>query len=178
MTDTIIVRPAQVKDAPGIARVHVLTWQSAYAGIVDATHLANLSVEQRTERWRGFLAAEGEQFVSVAETSAHEITGFAAGCPNVDPEDVAYAGELWAIYLLPGFQRQGLGRRLVQGVVQALRDHHMNSLIIWALAENPGRRFYEALGGVTVRTRDCTIGEQTLSEVAYGWLNTDSLAVL
>ncbi len=178
MPDTITVRPASVKDASGIARVHVLSWQSAYAGIVDATFLANLSIEQRTQRWQTWLSDVEEQFVSVAETEGGEIVGFAAGTYNREPLDAAYAGELWAIYILPQGQHQGVGRRLVQGVVQALRAKGMDTLIIWALAENPGRGFYEAIGGEYIRTKDCTIGEQTLPEVAYGWLNTDSLAGL
>ncbi|MBK8046438.1 MAG: GNAT family N-acetyltransferase [Anaerolineales bacterium] len=178
MPDTINVRPASVKDAPGIARVHVLSWQSAYAGIVDVDHLANLSIEQRTQRWQAWLSDVEAQFVCVAEIEGGEIVGFAAGTYNREPLDAAYAGELWAIYILPQAQRQGVGRRLVQGVVQALRAQGLTTLIIWALAENPGRHFYEALGGEYIRTKDCTIGEQTLPEVAYGWLNTDALVCL
>ena len=37
------------------------------------------------------------------------------------------------------------------------------------LAENPSRRFYEALGGQELSRQDITIGGATLVEVAYGW---------
>jgi len=34
------IRPATVADAPGIARVHVLTWQCAYKGQIPLRPLA------------------------------------------------------------------------------------------------------------------------------------------
>jgi hypothetical protein len=37
------------------------------------------------------------------------------------------------------------------------------------LAENPSRRFYQALGSQELGRQDITIGGATLVEVAYGW---------
>ena len=46
-------RPAAVpSDAEALARVHVRSWQSAYAGLVDADHLARLDPAERAGRWR------------------------------------------------------------------------------------------------------------------------------
>jgi hypothetical protein len=51
----------------------------------------------------------------------------------------------------------------------------MRSLLVWVLADNPSRRFYEALGGQTVRVQPITIGGVTLDGVGYGWLDTSVL---
>ena len=42
----MIVRDAELRDARGIAEVHVRSWQAAYAGIIPDEELARLSVDQ------------------------------------------------------------------------------------------------------------------------------------
>jgi hypothetical protein len=66
-------------------------------------------------------------------------------------------------------QRHGLGRRLSATVVQQLIQVGMTSLLVWVLADNPARKFYEALGGRYVYDKRVSIGNARLVEVAYGW---------
>ena len=47
----MIIRDAELRDARGIAEVHVRSWQAAYAGIVPDEDLAQLSVDQREQFW-------------------------------------------------------------------------------------------------------------------------------
>jgi hypothetical protein len=47
----------------------------------------------------------------------------------------------------------------------------MTSLLVWVLADNPARKFYEALGGQYVYDKQVSIGNARLVEVAYGWRN-------
>jgi hypothetical protein len=42
-------------------------------------------------------------------------------------------------------------------------------MLIWVIEENPACRFYEALGGKRIDTRDSEIGGKKLREIAYGW---------
>ena len=46
------IRPATSGDAPGIARVQVLTWQQTYRGILPDPFLDGLDVERSAESWR------------------------------------------------------------------------------------------------------------------------------
>jgi hypothetical protein len=48
-------------------------------------------------------------------------------------------------------------------------------MIVWVLADNPARRFYEALDGQYVGERDIEIDGVKLREVAYGWADTGHL---
>jgi hypothetical protein len=43
------------------------------------------------------------------------------------------------------------------------------------LRDNPFRRFYSARGGQEVGEQSITIGDVTLHEVAYGWMDTTRL---
>lgn len=177
MDTTITVRPAQVKDAESIAFVQIATWRTAYKNIIDAEYLDSLLVHQRSDYWHSRLEAPAEAVIMVATNSFGEVIGFASAGPN-HAESSPYAGEIYGLYVLDPYQRQGIGRRLVQAVVRLLRARDMNSLVIWVFKANPAREFYAKLGGRPVQEREIEIGRQHLTEVAYGWPNTASLAVL
>jgi ribosomal protein S18 acetylase RimI-like enzyme len=165
------VREAMAADAPGVAAVQVATWRSAYRDIVPAPYLAALSVERRA----GVFAAMRRDpvtghglFVAVAPAGS-EVVGFASCGPDREgPSPVA--GELSAIYVLPAWQRQGVGRRLVAAVARRLVGAGRTSMRVWVLTANePGRLFYERLGGRVLATRWIEVGGAPLEETAYGW---------
>lgn len=194
----IRVRQAVDSDARGIARVHIDSWRSTYAGIVPADHLAGLDYDEREKRWHRLLA-DRRQNAFVAEDRDGRIIGFASGgpertgsepasgtpsCtddpqiesggpdPNTPPE---YAAELYAIYLYESDQRHGVGRRLVAALCSWFLSRGWHSMLTWVLTDNPSRNFYEALGGEEVRVETITIGGTELTEVAYGWSDISPL---
>jgi GNAT superfamily N-acetyltransferase len=165
----MLIRAATLTDAATIARVHVDSWRTTHAGMVPADYLANLSYAQREQFWHNILAnptPSGCVYVAAHETG--EILGFASGGPERSG-DTAYRGELYAIYLLARYQRQGLGRRLTTAIAQRLLQCGLPSMLIWVLAANPARAFYGSLGGQPVYEQNITIGTAQLLEVAYGW---------
>lgn len=164
------IRPALAADANGIARVHVASWRTSYQGIVNDEILANLSVEERAMRWQRQLEApQPGCFTYLAEQDGN-ILGFASGGPERSGDPV-YKGEIYALYLLKEYQRQGIGRMLVEASILSLLANGWETMLIWVLRDNPSRRFYEAVGGVYVREQDVEIHGQKLVEVAYGWEN-------
>jgi hypothetical protein len=50
-----------------------------------------------------------------------------------------------------------------------------DSMYLWVFADNPGRQFYEALGGQLVKTSQFELSGATIDEVAYGWPNIRTL---
>jgi GNAT superfamily N-acetyltransferase len=169
------VREALLDDAAGIARVHVESWRATYRGIVPDQVLAELSYGAGEDYWRRVLTRVTDRdFVYLAEDEQARIVGFAFGGPERTGDSV-YTGELHAIYLLPDYQRQGLGRCLTLAVVDRLEQLGLRSLLVWVLADNPSRRFYEALGGQSVRAQQVEIGGAQLEEVAYGWLDAPTM---
>jgi ribosomal protein S18 acetylase RimI-like enzyme len=89
-----------------------------------------------------------------------------------------YTGEIYVLYLLPVYQRQGIGRQLTISVVERLVEQGMDSLLIRVLKVNaPARRFYEALGGQLVPDVEEQIedGGAVLEQVAYGWREVSEL---
>ena len=174
----IRIRSANPADAGAVARVHVDSWRTTYAGIVPAEYLAGLSYQVSESRWTHTLTT-GQPDTSnfVAETAGGEIVGFAGGGPEREGNRT-YPGELYVIYLLEEYQRKGVGRRLVSAVARRLLTDGFDSMLVWVLADNhPGRRFYESLGSTLVGRKTVTIGGTDLVEMSYGWMDVADLAV-
>ncbi len=178
------VREATPADAGSIARVHIDSWRTTYAGIVPAEYLAGFSYQRRELRWYETLTADqdatsmfvAEASIFVAEEGGN-VVGFATGGPERDG-DMTYRGELYAIYLLEEHQNRGLGRQLVSAVTRRLLADGFSSMLVWVLEDNQGaRRFYELLGGEQVGRKTVTIGGRDLVEVSYGWKDIAGLAV-
>ena len=169
------IREANVPDAAAIAKVHVDSWRTTYTGVVADEYLAQLSYKQHEQVWRDSLSIHSTtEFVYVAEAEASNIIGFASGGPERSG-NTAYEGELYAIYLLEGYQRKGIGSQLVQIIAKRLMQEGLHSMLVWVLANNPSQDFYSALGGQQVYEQEITIGEASLVEVAYGWLDIREL---
>ena len=171
----IQIRPAKLEDAAGIAQVRVTSWRASYQGLVPREVLDDLSVKEAAVWIEAAIRSETSGRCNlVAQNNSGQIVGFALGGPE-RTRDAEFTGEVYAIYILPGFLRIGIGRRLMISTAGCLSRQGMNSMLIWVLAENPARKFYEAMGGIFVREQPITIGQALLTEVAYGWQNLDAL---
>ena len=165
----MIIREATIDDAAAIARVHVDSWRTTYAGIVPEEYLAGILYDDREQNWRErLLDPTGSEVTFVAQNDDCGVIGFATGGPE-RTGNRTYRSEIYAIYLLAQFQRQGIGRRLALALAKWLLQLGHESLVIWVLAANPSRAFYEALGGEAVDEGLIEIGGAKLVEVAYGW---------
>jgi ribosomal protein S18 acetylase RimI-like enzyme len=172
------IREATQADAPGMAKVRVDTWRDAYRGILPGELLAGLSYQATAERWQKVYweAREPGVAVFVAENEHQEIVGIAI-CGPEQSQDPIYQGEIYVLYVLPQYQRQGIGRRLVERCIQHLVDElKFKTMLIWVIAENPYRRFYEMLGGKASGEKTKDIGGKMVVEVGYGWETIDALA--
>jgi ribosomal protein S18 acetylase RimI-like enzyme len=143
------VRRAGAEDARGIAIVHVRSWRAAYRGLVPQEYLDRLDVQQRCSVWERILGeAEWPRAGTFVAEDSGDVVGFASICPSRDDDaGPAGAGELAAIYLLPGSWGKGLGRELMTAGLSALRDAAFDEATLWVLDTNSrARRFYEAAG--------------------------------
>jgi len=170
------IRAASARDAPGIGRVHVETWQSAYRAILPEDYLASLSPAERARQWGDMLAHQDEvRFVLIAHDQGDEPIGFVATGPERSGHSM-YRHEVYALYVLPSNQRRGVGRALMRAVASRLAVGDPRSMLLWVLETNaPARRFYHALGGTVVGKQSIDIGGVILGEVAYGWPDAGAL---
>ena len=169
------VRRATVDDADAIERIRVETWGATYRGLLPDGLIdqLQLNVERRRERLR---SPSPSELNFVAEEGS-EIVGYAFAGPE-RTHDREYAGEVYAIYVLPAAQHRGHGRALVRESARELAARGMTSLLIWVLRENRiGRGFYERIGGTPVREKPLEEfpGAEEHIEIGYGWKDTRPL---
>jgi ribosomal protein S18 acetylase RimI-like enzyme len=149
-TGATIVRDARPEDADGIARVHVATWQGAYAHIFppEALRALDAGMERRGAYWRQTIEAAGPQAHTLVAVLDDDVVGFADVRPTRDVDaDAERVGELTAIYVSPAAWGVGAGRRLMTDALERLRGSGFEEATLWVLEDNPrARRFYEIAG--------------------------------
>jgi ribosomal protein S18 acetylase RimI-like enzyme len=167
-----IIRPVKPEDGMGIGFVRVTTWRVAYTGLISDEFLRQMDIEVDGRRWTNGISqlADTGRCGFVAEDSATgQVVGFCLAGPE-RTGDVEYPGEIYALYILPEYQRQKIGQSLVHAATGWLKNRGFATMIIYVLRDNhPSRRFYEALGGTAVREKKQEIGGMLLVEVGYGY---------
>jgi len=155
MEEEIVITKAGVGDEVGIAFVRKETWLATYPneklGITKANILEkDFESKEKLEEWAKTIKENGlkDRFVVCAKHNG-KIVGFGAGgkeeCCN----------ELRALYLLPKWHRKGIGRRLVESVLQWLGKEKK---IIVKVAEYNDNAigFYKKFGFVENRNKSET----------------------
>ena len=120
----ITFRRATIADSMAVAQVHVRAWRESFRGIVPQSFLDTMSVVRRRQAFRTRFAVDFYRMF-LAETPKTGVIGFVdLGKPR--ETEPAYAAELYAIYLLRDFQRQGIGGKLFALGVESLVADGMN----------------------------------------------------
>jgi GNAT superfamily N-acetyltransferase len=113
--------------------------------------------------------------VHVAEVDGR-IVGFAGGGRARAGAPPGYVGEVYAIYVAPERQGQGIGRVLLKAAADGLVERGLVPIVIWTLFNNPqSRGFYESREGVVIGEKREQFDGHELHEVAYGWLDAAPL---
>lgn len=174
-----LVRQADFDDAAGIGRVHVEVWRAAYSNILPADYLSSLSDIRHSATWADILDnpnRAGATFIAEAEEDG--IVGF-ADCRMERAGEDATKGEVTAIYVMPTWQRRGVGSALVEACAGHLALESVQALAIWVLELNrEACRFYEALGGTRAESRKISFAGEELTEQCYRWDDVKALAGL
>ena len=135
----MIIREAKLEDAEAIARVHVDSWNTTYQGIIPENYIAKRSYQKRQESWKKILSDDQEKdkqhFVYVVEKKTGQIIAFADGGLARNSDSI-YKGELYAIYILEAYQRQGIGKNLTKKIAEKLFHSGLNSMLVWVLEDS------------------------------------------
>jgi GNAT superfamily N-acetyltransferase len=147
----VSVRTAKAEDVPEIARIQVLTWQTAYADLLPAQVLGQATEDVARVEW--------ETAVNTPPTRLHRvlvaleqdaIVGFIAFGPAepADAEDdVTDAGQIHALLVEPRWGRRGHGSRLLAATVDHLRGDGATRALAWVADGDPAStRFYRSAG--------------------------------
>ena len=162
------VRPAAATDIEGMARVSIDTWRLTYNGILPSGYLGRMRLTAHESQRRRLMSSPDTAHFVAAEPVTGETVAFASAGPSRGSAFGA-SGEIYELYVQNGFQRQGLGRGLAEAARRWLAARGDHAMVIWVLADNPARGFYERLGGSAAGLRTIRVGGVLVDEAAYIW---------
>lgn len=119
-------------------------WRTAYRGLVTDDYLyGRLSVARRVEAFRDAVASGAEETLVWDDGL---VKAFVTLGPSRD-QDAPGAFEVWGLYVGPGFQRRGLGARIVAHAEAIAASRGFSGVTLWTLGENVGSvAFYRSQG--------------------------------
>ncbi len=168
---SILIRRATVNDDHAIAAIGDSTWRDAYADLVPAALIEELTIEARVEsRIERRRTAVGHRTFVAATTRPDRVVGYcscgpARGVGIADPRE----GEIYSLYVHPDAQGQGIGAELQSRAEAELIEREFDKLRLWVLTENaPSRRFYERMGmEVRIERKLLTFAGHELAHTLY-----------
>lgn len=173
------IRLATANDAYAIAHVHVETWRATYPTLLPHEYLAkHLSIDTRAIYWQRTLQSGDTREAVFVATEGYDVVGFCSvGAARKMPQsekgsDRALAGnvgEVFTLYVLPDFQEQGAGRMLLANGFAELVERGFDAALLWVVAGNPSRFFYEAMGGKAVGSDVEKFAGARIEEICYAW---------
>ncbi len=157
----IVIRPWQRQDMTAILRITWQSWVAAYSSFIPESDLRSYFDSHYAEASLLGMFEDPLTQGFVAEKD-HQIAGYVRLFFNRD-EDRLYVPSL---YFLPGFQRQGMGRRLLEAAENYAEETGLDRLWIGAMVKNKGAlAFYRKVGFRFVREEPFTMGKTTVSHV-------------
>lgn len=137
----VTVRESTPADAAGIQRIARRGWSAAYGDLLDRE-----TIERAMDEWyaaesvRGQIEREDVAHFVAVENEA--VVGYVGGGVSEGEH-----GAAWTFYVDPDRWDGGVGSRLFERELDALRNRGVTRVTIRVLAENAvGRSFYESRG--------------------------------
>ena len=159
------VRLATPADADEIARLHVQSWQEAYADLLPRKVIDSYDFAYRQAIWTK-ATASGATRIAIAPG-----LGFAQVGPQREDwlKEQGFPSELWCLYVLREAYGAGVARELMEMALGPAPDPFTATVF----ADN--RRacaFYQKQGGKRFDTRDDTVAGHPTREHVYAWCSS------
>jgi ribosomal protein S18 acetylase RimI-like enzyme len=172
--EDIHFRIPTVVDAEVIGRLHVASWREAYAGIVPASILDTVDVDDRIARWRAYLASDGVTFLAEVDGVA---VGFIRAGALAEPLVEGADGHIFALYIRQRHHRKGIGRRLLARAAAEWLARGGRALSVGVLTENaPALAFYQGVGARFTHADSYRWDGHELPESIYVFRNLQDLS--
>ena len=139
------IRKALPIDALGITIVNVYTWKTQYTGLLpdELIDLRIREIKKNSDSIKERIENGTNYYVALEEDT---IVGFCSFGKSREEEYKDY-GEIYAIYNLEGFKKNGIGRSFFDIAIKYFKEQGFDKFIVKCLVNNPSEEFYKHMGG-------------------------------
>ncbi len=172
--EEITLRDVLPSDAPALAYILCTANEQTFRGLVPDQCLEFPETES-VANWQRTLTdglPDGD-FMVMAVIPNGQVVGYAWSGAN--DKDALFQAELRQLMILPAYQRQGIGKRLMIYAAKHLLQRGLQSMRVEVLRINPNRAFYERLGAKYQTEYPYDWDGVALTMCVYGWPDIRSL---
>ncbi len=171
----VSLRPVNADDIQTLAQIHIEGWNGAYGGLVDNEFLSVPTIEERSAQWQEWIDVP-ESGAALAVNDDGSAAGFVSygklktPPPGSSPIRPLYSSEIYGLYLLPDYYRQGIGTMLIKHAAAQLMALRHKSMCLWVLEKNSRAvPFYKKMGGERCGKHMIELGQTKVKEICFGW---------
>lgn len=162
------VRKATFNDIQQIATIQVVTWQQSYQNILAPEYLSTMTIASQQEMW-AYIFTSTRHHIFVCEEDGQILGFLVIGQERNQNIDIDL--EIYALYVLPQYQQQGVGTLLFKQAIVYLQSQQAKSIIIWVLAKNPSIDFFRQQAQIERQER-VQLGQQSHIELGFVYRTT------
>lgn len=156
----VSIRDAALSDASLIRELAEQTWWPTYGPILEKEQLRYmLDVIYAGSALQSVMLDGSQHFLILSDESGPQ--GFASFGKRKEDERIY---KLHKIYILPGNQGKGYGKKLIEEIKQRLSAQGIHTLDLNVNRYNTARDFYKKLGFVVIREEDVPIGPYWMND--------------
>ena len=145
------VKKAAIEDIPLIRELTYAIWPQTYSNLLSKEQVDYMLEMMYSPASLQKQMENGSTFIIVYDDKLP--VGFAAYKP-ID----ALTCKLDKIYILPSQQRKGMGKFIINYIVDEIKPKHAKALQLQVNRQNKAKYFYEKLGFIIIDTADFDIG--------------------
>ncbi len=165
----VIFRTGTNEDLPAISEAYVRSVRGSYSDFLPDEYLDGLSVEKRSEVFSARRAENEDSYrLLIAEEAAAGVVGF-IDYAHRETGNFEHEGRIFSFYLVPEFQRRGLGGLLFRSCLRRMRSECYGSVCLDTFEANPFRDFYDKMGGRVIAADMHERNGHRFPTVVYGW---------
>ncbi|MCX6823029.1 MAG: GNAT family N-acetyltransferase [candidate division SR1 bacterium] len=156
------IKNATEEDAEQISNIRVKARKEGYKGIISEKYLDTLtSSTERIQSYKNIIRMNANIFL-VSERDGL-IKGFIYGGEPRDRDEIS-SKEVYAFYVNPECQREGIGSQLFNEFCKKIRPR---DVYLRTLSGSKGDAFYQKRGGIASGTKKIEIGGDIYKEIKY-----------
>lgn len=160
------VEKSKKEDCKSIAEFVTRTWNETYRGIVNDEFLDNLENTEEKRYINAINNFDEKSNMQYIIKKDNKIIAYLKLSKIKDDEYKEYI-ELQSLYVLQEYQKNGIGKELIQKAFNEAKKAGYKKMIIGCLEGNKSNGFYKKMGGKFIKKRKFKLPNQTLYENVY-----------